>query len=86
MRAGILKSIFQPLLFVPLAVALGFSSEEVVTIYVMLSVPTALNAYIVTRKLGGDAETAAGTIVATILLSVVTIPVGIVLLKGVGVI
>lgn len=86
LMAGVLKVVFQPLLFVPLAIALGFSTEEVVTMYVMLAVPTALNAYIVTRKLGGDAETAAGTVVATVLLSVLTIPIGIVLLKGAGVI
>ena len=85
-KAAALKVIVQPLLFVPLALWLGFNPEEVVTIYVMLAVPTALNAYIVTRKLGGDQEVAAGTIVATLLLSVATIPIGIVLMRRIGLI
>lgn len=85
-KAAALKVIVQPLLFVPLALWLGFNPEEVVTIYVMLAVPTALNAYIVTRKLGGDEEVAAGTIVATLLLSIATIPIGIVLMRGMGII
>lgn len=84
-KAALLKVIIQPLLFVPLAVWLKFTAEEVVTIYVMLAVPTALNTYIMTRKLNGDERVAAGTIVATILLSIVTIPIGIVILKGAGV-
>lgn len=85
MKAALLKVVLQPLLFVSLAIRLGFNTEEIVTIYVMLSVPTALNAYIVTKKLGGDEEASAGIVVATLLLSIVTIPVGIVLLKGAGV-
>ena len=86
MKAAIVKVVLQPLLFVPLAIFLGFNAQEVVTIYVMLSVPTALNAYIVTKKLGGDEDTAAGIVVATLSLCIVTVPVGIVLLKGAGII
>ena len=55
------------------------------TVYVMLATPTALNTYIITRKLGGDGEVAAGSILATTLLSVVTIPIGIVILKNYGI-
>lgn len=84
-KAALLKVVIQPLLFVPLAVWLKFTVEEVVTIYVMLAVPSALNTYVVTRKLNGDERVAAGTIVATILLSIATIPIGIVVLKGAGV-
>lgn len=85
-KAAILKVVIQPLLFVPLAVYLGFNAEEVVTCYVMLAVPTAMNAYIVARKMGGDEELSSGIIVATIFLSVVTVPVGVMLLKGIGLI
>ncbi len=84
-KAALLKVVVQPLLFVPLVVALKFTAQEVVTIYVMLAVPTALNTYIVTRKLHGDERVAAGTILATILLSVLTIPIGIVILKAAGI-
>lgn len=86
MKAAVMKVILQPLLFVPLSILLHFTAEEIVTSYVMLAVPTAMNAYIVTRKLGGDEEVSAGIIVATLLLTIVTIPVGIVILKGIGII
>lgn len=85
-KAAVLKVVIQPLIFVPLAIYLGFGAEEVVTCYVMLAVPTAMNAYIVARKMGADEELSSGIIVATIFMSVITVPVGVMLLKGIGLI
>lgn len=84
-QASVLKVILQPLLFVPLAVLLGFKSQEIATIYVMLATPTAMNAYIMAKKLGGDGELSAGIIVLTVILSVATIPIGTYLLTTLGI-
>lgn len=84
--ASILKVILQPIIFVPIAVFLGFSTQEVVTVYVLFAVPTALNAYIMTKKLGGDGDLSAGIIVCTVILSVLTIPLGAYLLTLFGII
>lgn len=81
LKAAVLKVIILPCLFLPPAVFLAFTTEEIVTAYVMLAVPTALNAYIVTKNMGGDEELSSGIIVATILLSVLTFPVGIWILR-----
>ena len=86
LKAAVLKVVVQPLIFVPLAIWLGFTAEEVVTIYVMLAVPTAMNAYIVARKMGADEDLSSGIIVATLFLSIVTVPVGVMILKGIGLI
>lgn len=79
--AALFKVILQPLLFVPLAIFLGFSSEEIVTIYVLMATPTAMNAYILTKKLGGDDLLAGGIILATVALSAIILPVGAIILN-----
>lgn len=79
--ASILKVIIQPLLFIPVAILLGFNTEEIYTIYVMLAVPTAMNSYIMTKQLGGDGELSAGIIVSSVIFSFFTIPIGVFVLR-----
>lgn len=83
---AIYKTIFQPILFVPLAIRLGFSVDAVVTIFVLFSVPCANNVYIMTKKLGGDAELASSITVISLIITLVTLPVGIFLLARAGII
>lgn len=85
LSASFFKVILQPLVFVPVAILLGFSAEKIVTVFIMLAAPTALNSYIMTRKLGGDAELGAGIIVMTVLISIIIIPAGTFLLKLTGI-
>ncbi|MBE7720835.1 MAG: AEC family transporter [Lacrimispora celerecrescens] len=80
------KVVMTPLIFVIPMVWAGFESEQIATAFVLFSVPSAMNAYIVTKKMGGDDELGAAVIVATMLLSVITMPVGIWLIKSVGII
>lgn len=80
-NASIFKVIIQPLIFVSLAIYLRFSSEEIVTIYVLMAAPTAMNAYIVTKKFGGDDLLAAGIILATVMLSAIILPIGAIILR-----
>ncbi len=81
LNASIFKVIIQPLLFVPPAIFLGFSSEEIATIYVLMATPTAMNAYIVTKKFGGDEVLVGGIILATIISSAIILPIGAIILK-----
>ena len=85
-NASIIKAVIQPLIIVPIAILLGFNSEQIATIFVLFSVPTAMNAYIMAKKLGGDGELSAGIIVLTVILSVVTMPIGAFILKSFGLI
>lgn len=84
MKAAILKVVLQPLLVVPLAIALNFSAEEVVAAYVLVAVPSAMNTYVMAKKMEMDEELATGIIGATLVLSVITIPVGVMIMKGMG--
>ena len=79
------KLVLFPLLFTALAVRMQFSLEEIITVFVTLSVPSATNTYIMTKKMGGDAELAAGIVAATTLFSILTIPIGLTLLRMAGV-
>ncbi|NLK75195.1 MAG: AEC family transporter [Clostridiales bacterium] len=79
--ASVLKVIIQPLLFIPMAMVLGFNREEIYTIFVMLAVPTAMNSYIMTKQLGGDGELSAGIIVSSVIFSFFTIPIGVSILR-----
>lgn len=80
------KTVFMPMAFVVPMMRLGFNSEQIVTTFVLFAVPSAMNVYIVTKKMGGDEELGAAIIVATMLLSVITMPAGIWLIKSMGIV
>ena len=84
LAASLYKSLVLPLLFLPAAVWMGFSSDELVTAFAVLAAPTALNSYIMTRKLGGDEELGAGVVFFSTLFSAVALPVGVMLLHRFG--
>lgn len=84
--ACLYKLVIQPLLFIPLALMFGFNQEEIVVLFVLFSVPTAMNVYIMTKKMGGDSDLGSGIIVMSVLLSVITLPTGIFVLKGIGIV
>lgn len=81
LTSALFKTVLQPLVCVAAAVWLGFGAEQIATVFVVMAVPTALNAYIMTKKMGGDGEMCAGIILASMLLSVVTLPAAIWLLR-----
>lgn len=77
----LLKNILGPGVFTLLAIPFGFRGEALATIFTMFAVPSAVNCYIMTDKMGGDGELAAGIVMATSLFSVITMTLGIFLLK-----
>lgn len=79
--ASLYKLVLQPLIFIPIAMLLDFNPEQIVVLFVLFSVPAAMNVYIMTKKMGGDSELASGIIVSTVFLSVITLPVGIFTLR-----
>lgn len=82
--ASFIKTVFAPALFTLLAVFLSFSGEELATLYTLHAVPSAANSYIMTQKMNGDAELGAGIVMATSIGSVITMSIGIFLLKSFG--
>lgn len=81
-----MKVVVSPLVCTLLAIPLHFSMEELTTIYVLHAVPSAVNSYVMTAKMGGDEETGAGIVMLSSLASVITMTLGIFVLKQAGLI
>ena len=82
----LIKNCLAPLLFVLCAIPFGFNTEEIATIFVLFAVPSAVNSYIMTEKMGGDGELGAGIVMATSLFSVISMTLGIFIMKSFGLI
>lgn len=48
------RLVFTPLVFVPVAVYLGFRGIELATVLVFLASPTAVSSYVMAKEMGGD--------------------------------
>ena len=70
----IIKLWVYPMLTLGMAMILGVSSTDWVTIVLCAAVPTAMNGYTVARQLGGDAELYAAIVTAQTAMAFVSIP------------
>ncbi|MDR2938075.1 MAG: AEC family transporter [Prevotellaceae bacterium] len=88
--AAVVKLVLAPLLLVGAAYllrdTLGFSGEDLVVLFVVFGVPTAVASYIMASKMDADADLAANILLITSLLSIFTITFGIYLFKAGGLI
>ncbi len=80
--ASFIKVALLPLLFVPVAVWLGFRNEALVAIAVMLASPSTVACYIMARNMRNDAQLVSGIVMVTTLVSSVTITAMIFILKS----
>lgn len=76
-----LKLVVLPLLFLPLAIALGFRNEMLVALLVMLGAPTTPSCYIMAKNLGHEGVLTSGAVVATTFFSSVTLTAALFVLK-----
>lgn len=79
------KTVFQPLIFMTLAIKMDFSVEAIVTLFILFATPSANNVYVLTKKMGGDADLAASITVVSLILTIITLPIGISLLGSAGI-
>jgi len=77
-----MKMVVVPLLMVVLAMAFGFSGMELGIVFLMASAPTATASYVMVQAMRGNGVLAANIVVLSTLVSVVTVSVGIVVLRG----
>lgn len=80
------KLVGQALIFLPIAVALGFRKESLVALLTMHGAPTATSAYIMAKNMNSDADLTSNIIIITALLSCFTLAAGIFILKSFGLI
>ena len=78
------RLILSPLLVVPVAVLVGFRDAALVGILTATAAPTAVVSVAMSYELGGDGELAAQIVATTSLLSLVTMFLWILLLRGMG--
>ncbi|MBQ7782062.1 MAG: AEC family transporter [Lachnospiraceae bacterium] len=80
----VLKLVVQPLIFLPLAVYLGFTGEKLVAILIMLGAPTTVSCYIMAKNMGHEGTLTSSVVVATTFFSSVSITVWLFVMKSLG--
>ena len=73
-----------PIIFVPIAVFLGFRDIELTTIMIMLTAPTAVSSFTMAEQMEGDGELAGQLVVFTSAISIFTMFVWIFIMKQCG--
>lgn len=84
--ATLLKLVVCPSLFLPLAVALGFTGPKLVAILVMLGSPTTVSCYIMAKNMGHEGTLTSSAVVATTFLSSITLTFFLFVLRSMGLI
>lgn len=82
----IIKLVVQPLIFLPLAINMGFRAEQLVALLVMLGAPTTVSAYIMARNMNHQGVLTSSAVVATTFFSSITLTLWIYWLKSNGLI
>ncbi len=84
--ASIIKLIGLPMLFLPVAIKMGFREAEMVSILVMLAAPTTVSSYVMAKSMNNDHVLASNVIVLTTLAASVTLTAWVFVLRTIGVI
>lgn len=79
--AAFIKLVAQPMIFIPLAVAMGFTGEKLIGILIMLAAPSTPSCYIMAKNMKNDGVLTASIIVTTTLLAAFTLTGWIFVLK-----
>ena len=84
--AAMIKLVIQPVLFLPLAAALGFTGDKLVAAIIMLGSPTTPTCYIMSRNMGHEGVLSSSVIVVTTILSSFTITLQVFIVRYLGLI
>lgn len=78
------RLVLVPLIFIPIAMALGFRDVELATLIALFGAPTAVSSYTMAQQMGGDSELADHLVVFSALFSAITMFLWIYLAKSLG--
>lgn len=84
MAATIIKLFILPMLFLPIAMYLGFHGESMIAILIMLGSPTTVSCYIMAKNMGNDHVLTSSIIVMATLLSSVSLTFWVFILRTTG--
>lgn len=82
--AAFIKLIGQAAIFIPIAIAIGFTGEKLIAIMVMLAAPATPSCYIMAKNMKNDGVLTASIIVTTTLLAAFTLTGWIFILRSMG--
>jgi len=82
--ASILKLIVMPIIFIPLAIWAGISTEGVVVLFVLYAAPTAIVSYVMASHMGTDEHLASSIVMFSSLASILTYTIGIYVMRVIG--
>lgn len=80
--SSIIKLVLIPLIAIVLSVLMGYKGMLLAVIFIMVGSPTAIVSYIMAEAMGADGETAGSIVLVTTLGSVISISLGIFLLRS----
>ena len=81
LAASFIKLFALPLVFLPIAVMMGFRDSAMVAIFVMLGSPTTVTCYIMSKNMGNDGVLSSNIVMLATLLSSVSITFWVMVLK-----
>uniref|UniRef100_UPI0040574D58 AEC family transporter n=1 Tax=Acetatifactor sp. TaxID=1872090 RepID=UPI0040574D58 len=84
--ATFIKLVLLPVIFLPIAIAMGFTGEKLVAILIMLGSPTTVSCYIMAKNMNHEGVLTSSVVVATTFLSSVTLTFFLFLLRTWGMI
>ena len=76
--------LIRPLIAIPILHMLSFTYEEFIVGLVLFTTPCAANSYVMTRKMGGDGDFAAKSILSSFLINIFSYPIIIYILQQFG--
>ncbi len=79
--ASLIKIVFIPAIFTPLAVWYGFRGIELLTLFILFGTPTAIASFIMAGAMGSDLKLTGNIVVLSTVGSVITITVGLFILR-----
>ena len=84
MAATVLKLVGFAALFIPMAVALGFREDKLVSILTMLASPTTVSSFVMARSMGHEGTLSSSVVMLTTLCSAFTLTAWLYVLKTMG--
>lgn len=84
LAATFIKLIAQPIVFMPLAVYMGFRGDKLIALLIMLGAPSTASGYIMAKNMNHEGVLSSSIIVLTTVLSSFSITAGLFVLKYLG--
>lgn len=74
------------MMFLPLAISIGYRKDKLLAILIMLGSPTTVSCFVMAKSMGHEGQTSAGTVMCTTLFSAFTLTLWLFILKNMNLI